>query len=113
MQVTFETLPNAVTELSQEIKEIKQILLNRSNENTVEQDQILTVKQAAYFLKLSVPTLYGYVQRAEIPVSKKGKRLYFSRKELEEWIKTGKKKTKEEIQAEANSYVKRKGADRG
>lgn len=109
----FNDLPNAVTQLSQEIKEIKQILLNRSNENTVEQDQIFTVKQAANFLKLTVPTLYGYVQRSEIPVSKKSKRLYFSRIELEQWIKSGRKKTMQEIESEANTFIKRKGANRG
>jgi excisionase family DNA binding protein len=109
MELQFNDLPHAVTELSQEIREIKQILLNRSNENLVEQDQIFTIKQAAYFLKLSVPTLYSKVQRAEIPVSKKGKRLYFSRIELEQWIKTGRKKTKSEIESEAHQYLKKKG----
>ncbi len=42
-----------------------------------ETDQLLTIQQAAEFLKLSVPTLYGLVSKSQLPVSKRGKRLYF------------------------------------
>ena len=44
-------------------------------EPTDQPEQLLTVQQAAELLNLSVPTLYGYTQRAEIPVCKRGKRL--------------------------------------
>jgi excisionase family DNA binding protein len=69
---------------------------------------LLTIKQAADFLTLSVPTLYGLVSQLKIPVSKRGKRLYFSRQELSEWIKEGRKKTQAEIEAEASSYLSSK-----
>lgn len=68
-------------------------------------DEFLTIKQAAELLSLSVPTVYGLVSRAEIPVSKRGKRLYFSMAELMEWIKAGRKKTTTEIAAEAEQYT--------
>ena len=71
-------------------------------------DQLLTIKQAGEMLCLSVPTLYGLVQHKEIPVSKRGKRLYFSKQELTDWVKAGRKKTNAEITAEAETYVKRK-----
>jgi excisionase family DNA binding protein len=51
---------------------------SKSIQDTTEPDQILSIKEAAEFIKLSVPTLYRYVQRAEIPVNKRGKSLYFS-----------------------------------
>jgi len=73
-----------------------------------EQDQLLTIQQAAELLNLSVPTIYGLVSRSVIPVSKKGKRLYFSKQELLNWIKEGRKKTKGEIEAEAQEYINRK-----
>lgn len=73
-----------------------------------EPEQLLTVQQAAEFLNLSVPTLYGYSQRAEIPVCKRGKRLYFSKQSLFEWIKDGKKKTLAETASEAEQYCKTK-----
>jgi excisionase family DNA binding protein len=73
-----------------------------------EPEQLLTVQQAAELLNLSVPTLYGYSQRAEIPVCKRGKRLYFSKQSLFEWIKDGKKKTLAETASEAEKYLKTK-----
>ena len=72
-----------------------------------EAEELLTVKQAAELLKLSVPTIYGYVQRQEIPVSKRGKRLYFSKQELLDWVKEGRKKTLSEIEEQANSRIRR------
>jgi excisionase family DNA binding protein len=50
---------------------------------------------------LKKPTLYALVARREIPHMKRGKRLYFKRAELLEWIQEGRKKTAKEIEAEA------------
>ena len=68
---------------------------SQSNESTP-----LTVQEAASFVNLAVPTIYGLVSRREIPFSKKGKRLYFLKEELTEWIKTGRRKTIAEIEKE-------------
>ena len=77
----------------------------QSNTNQPEPEQLLTVQQAAELLNLSVPTLYGYTQRAEIPVCKRGKRLYFSKQSLFEWIKQGRKKTLAELASEPDTYL--------
>jgi excisionase family DNA binding protein len=68
-------------------------------------DQMLTIQEAGQLISLSVPTIYGLVSRSEIPVSKKGKRLYFSKLELIDWIKSGRKRTQAEAAGEANNYV--------
>jgi excisionase family DNA binding protein len=85
----------------------------QGNTNQPEPEQLLTVQQAAELLNLSVPTLYGYTQRAEIPVCKRGKRLYFSKQSLFEWIKDGRKKTLAETASEAENYLKKKGGNNG
>ena len=85
----------------------------QGNTNQPEPEQLLTVQQAAELLNLSVPTLYGYTQRAEIPVCKRGKRLYFSKQSLFEWIKDGRKKTLAETASEADTYLKKKGGNNG
>jgi excisionase family DNA binding protein len=72
-----------------------------------ETDQVLTIKEAAGVLNLSVSTLYGLVNRAAVPVYKRSKRLYFSKQELLDWIKEGRKKTASEINAEADAYIDR------
>jgi len=73
-----------------------------------EGEQLLTIKQAGELLSLSVPTIYGLVSKAEIPVSKRGKRLYFSKQELTDWIKAGRKKTNSEIEETAQKFVNHK-----
>lgn len=74
------------------------------------EQEILTIKEAGSLLKLTVPTLYGYVSRNEIPFAKKGKRLYFSKDELTEWIRSGRNKSADELKDSAHTSVKKKGA---
>jgi hypothetical protein len=60
-------------------------------------------------VEVSVAALYTKVSRQEIPVSKPGKRLYFNRTDLKEWIRQGKRKTLNEIRqnAKIQSYQSR------
>jgi excisionase family DNA binding protein len=110
-QFNFNDLPLAVSQLHDKVNNIERLLLERSTDPHSESDQLLTIQQAGDLISLSVPTIYGLVSRSEIPVNKMGKRLYFSRQELIDWIKSGRKKTVYEINAEANQYLidKRKG----
>lgn len=107
MSISFENLPNAVSQLHNKLDNIEQLLL--ANNPVPAQDSLLTIQEASELIKLSVQSIYGLVSQSKIPVSKKGKRLYFSKQELISWINTGRKKTVSEIQAEANGYLKSKG----
>lgn len=78
------------------------------NQPTPGPDNLMTIEEAAAFAHLSKATLYGQVSRSEIPCMKKGKRLYFSRHELINWIKAGRKKTALEIAADTDAYLNRK-----
>ena len=72
-------------------------------------EQFLTIKEAAEFLKLTVPTCYSKVSRGELPgVFKRGKRLYFSDLALKQYLKDGRKKSNVEIEAEAQEYFQTK-----
>jgi excisionase family DNA binding protein len=77
-------------------------------EPTDNPDQLLTIQQAAEFLSLSVPTLYTKVSKGELPVMKRSKRLYFSRTELLEYLKDGRKLTNTEIEQQADQYLANK-----
>lgn len=68
---------------------------------------LMTIKDAAKFLCLSVPTIYSKVSKGEIPFMKRSKRLYFSKQELTSYIKQGRKKTNDEVLAEAETYLKK------
>jgi excisionase family DNA binding protein len=110
MDITFEQLPKTVKEIFEKVNSIELLLLARSEPSQSEISDFLTIQQAATFLTLTVPTIYGLVHRGEIPVSKRGKRLYFSKQELTNWIKAGRKKTMVEIDNEAQTYLNKKRA---
>ena len=77
---------------------------------TTDPDELLTVRGAAEFLTLSVPTIYALISKSELPVIKRGKRCYFLKVDLMAWLKQGRRKTNTEIAAEVKAYQKRKGA---
>ena len=106
--LTFEQLPTAVTLLTKEVSELKELLLKKSEQPTQPQEELLTIQQASELLNLSVPTLYSKVSKGELPVMKRSKRLYFSRTELIEYLKAGKRKSFAEIEAEADAYLSNK-----
>lgn len=68
-------------------------------------EQLLTIQEAAEFLSLTVPTMYSKVSKGDLPVMKRSKRLYFSRTELLEYLKQGRKKSNAEIEQEAEAYL--------
>jgi excisionase family DNA binding protein len=105
MEITFEKLPQAVTQLFDKLENIERLIISQNNAPQPEEDKLLTIREAAEILHLSVPTVYGLVQRSEVPVCKRGKRLYFSKQELVSWIMSGRKKTVAEIDEETDQFV--------
>ncbi|MEP6645926.1 MAG: helix-turn-helix domain-containing protein [Saprospiraceae bacterium] len=102
--LTFEQLPQAVYEIQQKLASIEQLLL-QLNKASPESDAILTVEEAAKFLNLSVATIYSLISKGELPVMKRSKRCYFSKFELIAYLKKGRRKTNQEIEAEAAEYL--------
>ena len=92
-------------------QELEQFFANRGTlpGEDCNEEEILSIQQAASFLKLTVPTLYTLNSKGEVPSCKRGKRLYFSKADLVNWVKEGRRKTVSEIESEAGSYIKRKG----
>lgn len=106
MNNPFETIENRLNTIESLLLDIKHSSPTEALTNEPK-DELLTVQEAAQFLKLTVPTIYSKVSRNELPVMKKGKRLYFSQKELLEYLQTGRKKTNTEIAAEADAYLQK------
>jgi len=103
-QLTFENLPKAVNNLAGEISEIKQLLLLKSNEQSIEvPDKLLKVHEAAEFLSLTVPTIYLMARMGELPAMKRFSRWFFSRNELINYLKQGRKKPLAETASEADT----------
>lgn len=52
----------------------------------------MTVKEAAEYLRLSVPTVYTLISKGELPSKKRSKRVYFFASDLNNYLKAGGKK---------------------
>lgn len=94
--LTFNDLPEAVAELTRKVDELYKVITNAQIQDA--QEQFLTVDETAKFLNLSVPTIYSKVGKREIPYMKRGKRLYFARKDLETYLQGGRVKTVRELE---------------
>lgn len=108
--LTLETLPKAFTHLINEVREIKRLLLEKSNEQPTEPDRWFDLNELCQYHpdKPSKPTVYGWVHAGTIPVHKVGKKLSFLKSEIDNWLKQGRKKTLAETASEADQYLTKK-----
>jgi len=114
--LTFDQLPQAVTMLTKEVSELKRLLIEKQEQPTDQPEQLLTIDEVATLLHLTKPTVYSKVSKNELPgVCKQGKRLYFDRQTIIDWIKQGRKKSNAEIEQEAKAYLlnNKKGLNNG
>lgn len=68
--------------------------------------EILTLNEAARYIDTSTSHIYKLTSSKQIPhYCPTGKKLYFKRSELDEWILKHKQTSVDEIQQQANDYV--------
>jgi excisionase family DNA binding protein len=110
MEMTFEQLPKAFTHLTNEVSEIKRLLLEKSNEQPTETDRWFDLNELCIYHpdKPSKPTVYGWVNAGTIPVHKGGKKLRFLKSEIDSFLRQGRKKTLAETASEADTYLQTK-----
>lgn len=93
----FNELPEVVRQLFEKVERIE-FFLERLEPKQETDHELLNIEEAAAFLKVSVAAVYTKVSRQEIPFSKPGKRLYFNKADLKEWIRLGKRKTVKDLE---------------
>lgn len=89
---------------------IEKLLENIYTNNTSEHldtvlPPIMTVEQLASYLSLSKSTIYKLTSSRDIPFSKRSKKIYFKRKEIDKWILESKMVTNDEIAMMAADYI--------
>lgn len=90
-----------------------EVVKQLSNQPEPNKEKLFGIEGAMEVTALSKQTIYNKVAKREIPHQRKNGRLYFSSTELTEWIKSGKRKTNEEIKEDAQLYLKKKGGSNG
>jgi hypothetical protein len=94
-QVSLEMIVNKLEQLEKRL------------ETLVEQTQeVLCFDQAVKFLNISASQLYKMTCKRVIPFSKPaGKRIYFDRRQLVQWMLGRSKKTKQALQSQALEHL--------
>ena len=87
---------------------VRKALGEQSSKLSYIDDKPLSIDEAATFLQMPKSSIYQLTSTRQIPFSKVGKPLYFFKKDLLEWLESGKKKTQKEIEAEG--FSKKGGA---
>jgi predicted DNA-binding transcriptional regulator AlpA len=104
-EIPFDSLPQAVAYLVDEVAAIKLLVENRQTPPPEKRIPI-GIDDACRIIGKAKPTVYALVRNRLLPCYKNGKKLYFFEEELLDWISKRKKKTLSEINAEVESDFK-------
>jgi len=102
-KLNFESLPALVNDISSKIDNLEKLLKNRNGVD-LDHENVFNISQAATFLNLTQSALRAKISRRDIPYSKSGKRIFFLRTTLLEWIKSKTVLTRTEIEEFANNH---------
>ncbi len=105
-------MENPFEVILEKLRSIESLLIEQNGRtvNTIEADpqkDILTISDATEYLNLSKSAIYKMTSKLTIPFYKVGKKVYFKRIELLEWIVKHRVKTREDIEKEAIQYLSR------
>ena len=107
-ELTLENLPKQVNRLYHKLEDLENLLLEKEEQVEAESkicwlslDELVEYDPA----KRVKATWYSLVSKGQVPYHKTGKHLVFLKSEIDAWLKTGKRKTVTEIEAEAEAYL--------
>jgi len=113
-EISFNDIPQAMVYLINKVENLES-LLNAKGQATTEADRWFNLQELQEYHpdRPAAPTVYAWVSQRLIPNHKHGKKLMFLKSEIDEWLKTGRRKTHAELRAEAeNFHASRKGGKR-
>lgn len=74
------------------IEVIAELTINETPRQIKENETFIDIIQLSELLMLAKQTIYGMVHEDKIPYHKRGKKLYFIKDDIIEWVKSGRKK---------------------
>ena len=106
--LSFNELPQAISQLYAEVLNIKQILLDNTSVRNPDSDQWFALNELCEYLpdKPSKATIYAYVHDRVIPFHKGAKKLRFLKSEIDAWMKDGRKDSSSGPDIPPESYLK-------
>jgi excisionase family DNA binding protein len=107
--LSFNEMPQAIEYLINKVASLSDTLERLGTSKTPETDVWMTIDDVVLYLpdNPSKQTVYAWVCQKTIPCNKIGKRLYFLKSDIDEWLKNGRRKTAGEIAIEACAYFEK------
>lgn len=103
MNNPFELIESRLRNIESLILDIKHKPLQAAQEA---QSNLITIDQAAELLQLAKPTIYSKHSKGEIPgICKVGKKLFFEKDVLIQWIKESRKFSDIELEEKADTIL--------
>ena len=100
---------NPFETILERLDRIEKAISNLKTENSiVAESKPMNLKEVVAYMGTSTSAIYKLTSTAEIPHYKLGKKLFFKKEEIDEWIYANKVKTRQDIENEANEYIARK-----
>lgn len=90
--------------LKKEVESISRFI----KEQVILKKEILTLEEVAWYLNFSKSSIYKLTSKREIPFySPGGKKLYFKKSEIDDWIYKSKVTPNDELENEVENYLSR------
>ena len=89
-EITFDKLPEAVTYLTEQVTAIKE-MVSALHPPVPEEKSLIGIDEACVIIQKAKPTIYALVRKGIVPAYKRGKKLYFYKEELLQWVESGRK----------------------
>ena len=102
MENPFETIDKRLERIE---LLLEKLVTQQNNNYQISNNKPMTAKELGIYLNLSVYTIYGLVHKRSIPFIKKGKRLYFQKMVIDEWLEHSRQLTRKELEEKTDEYL--------
>ncbi len=108
---SFEAMPQIVARLEEKVDVLtetvgKLLQSTKTAMAVIQPEEMVTVKDAAAILRLSVSRVYALVQEGRIPCYKPGRNLLFLPSELRKWMSDGMRKGQPSVEEQMAALTK-------
>lgn len=107
-EISFNDMPQALAYLISKVDKLETLLnVSMSESYCPESDRWFNLQELCEYLpdRPARQTVYSWVGQRLIPYHKKGKKLQFLKSEVDNWLKSDKRKSLAEIQTEAEQFI--------
>lgn len=108
--VTHDNMPMVLSMIMQKLDLLEELFNRSQNKPQEVTDEWMNLKQLCAYLPShpAEQTVYGWTSTRTIPYHKNGKHIVFSKSEIDEWIRKGKRKSEADLEAEALAFINSK-----